>query len=246
MDIGCFFEIHKGLPREGPGTNAITRKAYSFLGELPESPVILDIGCGPGKQTIELARLSGGMVTAIDLYQPYLDDLSATAARKGVANVETKNCSMDDLPFPKKSFDVIWGEGSIYNMGFRKGIRYLRRFLKPGGWLAVSEITWLRRDIPKRCRKYWKSAYAEIDSAAEKTAQLERAGYAFVAAFALPPEAWWAEYYSHIERRIATLSEGALSDEMKAAIAAEREEMDIHRRYSDYYSYVFYIMRRSV
>lgn len=244
MNRECFFEIHKGIPREGPGTSAITRKAYSYLTDLPESPAILDIGCGPGKQTIELARISGGMVTAIDTHQPYLDELSATVARRGVANIGTMNCSMDELPFPKKSFDVIWGEGSIYSVGFRKGLRYLRRFLKPGGWLAVSEIAWLRKDIPKTCRKYWEKAYPEMGSVAEKTAQIEKAGYAFVASFALPPEAWWTDYYTHIEKRIAKLLESPVSDDMKAVIASETEELDIHRKYSGCYSYVFFIMRR--
>lgn len=65
-----FWEVHSGLPREGPGDNKSTRKAYMMLGDLPENPRILDIGCGPGMQTVELAKLSS-------LRDKYKDDEEA-------------------------------------------------------------------------------------------------------------------------------------------------------------------------
>jgi hypothetical protein len=46
-----FFEIHQDNPREGPGNLESTKKAFSMLNNLPESPRILDVGCGPGRQT---------------------------------------------------------------------------------------------------------------------------------------------------------------------------------------------------
>jgi hypothetical protein len=45
-----FFEIHQGLPREGPGRNDYTQKAFEILPKM-ERPRILDIGCGPGGPT---------------------------------------------------------------------------------------------------------------------------------------------------------------------------------------------------
>ncbi len=42
-----FWEIHSKLPREGPGDDASTRKAFSMLADLPNAPCILDVGCGP-------------------------------------------------------------------------------------------------------------------------------------------------------------------------------------------------------
>ena len=55
-----FWKIPNGLPIEGPRDNESTKKAYRMLKGLPENPRIIDIGCGPGMQTIELAKLSGG------------------------------------------------------------------------------------------------------------------------------------------------------------------------------------------
>ena len=53
-----FWELHSGLPREGPGDNESTRKAYFMLNHLLENPRILDIGYGPSMQTIEITKLS--------------------------------------------------------------------------------------------------------------------------------------------------------------------------------------------
>ncbi|GAM56739.1 probable transcription regulator [Vibrio ishigakensis] len=48
---------------------------------------------------------------------------------------------MGDLPFEEDSFDVLWSEGAVYNIGFETGIRDWRKYLKSGGTLVVSELT---------------------------------------------------------------------------------------------------------
>ena len=48
-----FWEIHSGLPREGPGDIKSTRMVRLMLKDLPRNPRILDVGCGPSMQTIE-------------------------------------------------------------------------------------------------------------------------------------------------------------------------------------------------
>jgi hypothetical protein len=52
-----FWIIHSGLTREGPGDNKSTQRAYRMLKDLPKNPCILDIGCGLGMQTVDLAKL---------------------------------------------------------------------------------------------------------------------------------------------------------------------------------------------
>jgi len=75
MTRDIFFEIHQKLPREGPGRNKYTRKAFRMLPEL-DKPRILDVGCGPGGPTLELARLSQGKVIGLETQQPFLDRLT--------------------------------------------------------------------------------------------------------------------------------------------------------------------------
>ena len=77
-----FWEVHCDLPREGPGDNDSTKKAYMMLKDLPENPRILDIGCGPGMQTIELAKLSGGQIFAVDNHQPFLEQLKKNPKKR--------------------------------------------------------------------------------------------------------------------------------------------------------------------
>ncbi len=87
-----FWELHNALPREGSGDNESTRKAYLVLEGLPENPRILDICCGPGMQTIELAKLSRGRIDALDNHQSLLEDLKSRAREEGVSEkIETVN-----------------------------------------------------------------------------------------------------------------------------------------------------------
>ena len=69
--MDCFMALYGTLPRAGPGDDASTAKAYGMCDGLPAKPRILDIGCGPGAQTLALARLSEGTILALDL-MPHL------------------------------------------------------------------------------------------------------------------------------------------------------------------------------
>ena len=141
MVESAIFEIFDGLPRQGPGNNGCTEKAFSMLSSLPADVQILDIGCGSGMQTIHLARICKNChITAVDIYQPYLDNLMEKAAFEGVSDrISTVYASMDDLPFGDNEFDIIWSEGAIFVMGFEKGLVYWKRLLKDGGFMALTE-----------------------------------------------------------------------------------------------------------
>ena len=121
---------------------------------------IADIGCGTGASTILLAKELDADITAVDFLPEFLDELQIRASEQGVADrITTLNCSMDALPFEEGEFDVIWSEGAIYNIGFEAGVSAWRRFLKPGGKLIVSEITWLSATRPAELQSHWHSEY---------------------------------------------------------------------------------------
>ena len=103
-----FYELFESLPRGGPGDNASTRKAWRMMAGVPAVPEILDIGCGPGMQTLELARLSKGRITALDNHQPFLDKLEREADRLGLSgHIKTLNKSMFEMDYPPGSIEVI-------------------------------------------------------------------------------------------------------------------------------------------
>ncbi len=241
-----FFEIHSDLPREGPGSEACTARALAMIPHLPEAPEILDVGCGPGAQTLVLAKQTGGHVTAVDTHQPYLDELTRRAEDAGLAHrITPQIASMDALDFDAERFDLIWSEGAIYIMGFREGLTAWRRFLKPGGALAVTHVAWLAETQPDEIRHFWQEAYPAIKHAEENIDILQEAGYRYLGHFALPAAAWWDDYYTPIEERLAALRRKYRDDAKATAILDdEQREIDLYRKYADIYGYVFYIMTR--
>ena len=79
-----FYEVFEALPRCGPGGNEHTRRAFNTLQNLPEQPFILDIGCGTGMATLELAKLSNGKIIGIDIDQDALDKLIQKIKQQGL------------------------------------------------------------------------------------------------------------------------------------------------------------------
>lgn len=246
-DFRILIDLHKHGRRQGPGGDSQTELAY-ILGRLDRNaPLkIADIGCGTGASTLLLARHLNARITAVDFLQEFLDDLIVRAEQAGVADrISTLACSMDELPFAEEDFDVIWAEGSIYNIGFRRGISEWRRFLKAGGLLVASEITWTTDSRPTELQEHWEAEYPEIDVASAKIELLERHGYTPMGYFVLPEDCWLKEYYGPMQDRFDNfLAHHAHSEEARAAVAAEREEIELYKRYRDYYSYGVYIAKR--
>ncbi|MEB3359443.1 MAG: class I SAM-dependent methyltransferase [Synechococcales bacterium] len=241
-------ELHRDGARQGPGSNEETLRALE-LTRLDTSATlqVADIGCGTGASTLVLAsKLQNARITAVDLFPEFLDILSARASAAGCSQkIETLAESMDSLPFANESLDLIWSEGAIYNIGFAKGIETWRPILRPGGVIAVSEITWLRPDPPEEIRQHWSAEYSEIATAPEKIAVLDRGGYDLLGYFVLPSTNWMDNYYAPTEERIAAfLHRHAGQSEAEELVKMERQEADLYRRFKDWFSYGFYVARK--
>ncbi|MDP6377122.1 MAG: class I SAM-dependent methyltransferase [Pseudomonadales bacterium] len=239
-------ELFNALPRQGPGSDLATASALAFAKYIPEHPRILDIGCGTGSQTLALARLTGGRITAVDISQAFLDTLARRAKNLGVASqVSTLRCSMDALDLPDDEFDLVWCEGAIYNVGFKRGLRALRRFLKPGGFLAVTELVWFTPDPPEPALRFWSAAYPPITTVDENVGYIEAAGYSLIHHFSLPASAWWDDYYGPLERQIEKLrSRQWPATEDLAFLDENQEEIELYRSYSECYGYEFFVMQK--
>jgi len=242
LDQEVFWQIHRDLPREAPGSDASTLRALAKLPGLPAAARILDIGCGPGTQTLALARASQASLTAVDTHQPFLDDLARRAAQAGLAErVQALNVSMFELNFAQP-FDLIWSEGAIYIIGFERGLREWRSLLKPGGLIAVTEISWLKPDPPEAARGFWEAAYPEMATVEQNLARLARAGYRSLGHFTLPEQDWWENYYHPMAARIELLREKYRHNPAaQAVLDAEYAEIDLYRQFSAWYGYVFYL-----
>lgn len=237
-----FWEIHRDLPREAPGSDESTRRALALLPALPTPARILDVGCGPGGQTITLARVLQADITAVDTHQPFLDDLMRRAADAGVAEfIHPHNMSMRDLHFDQP-FDLIWSEGAIYIMGFERGLREWRALLKPGGLIAVTELSWLKPNPPEAARQFWSEGYPEMVSVEQNLAILSAAGYRPLGHFTLPESDWWTNYYNPMAARIQSLrAKYPNNPEAKSVLDLEYAEIESYRQFSDWYGYQFYL-----
>lgn len=239
-------DLHRHNPRQGPGSDADTLRALNMIA-LPKKPLeIIDIGCGSGSQTLCLAKNTRAHITAVDLFPEFLEELKERSDQAGLAdNISVSRQSMDKLDFRKDSIDLIWSEGAIYNMGFENGIKEWRNFLKPGGYLAVSEVTWTNNHRPAEIEAFWHSEYPEIDTASAKIKILEQYGYTLSGYFIIPPGSWLSNYYQPLEEGFASfLQRHNYSATAKRLVQEHRDEIALYQKFKEYYSYGFYIARK--
>jgi len=240
-----FYQIFESLPRQGPGSSEATRKVWSLLPSVPPDAKILDVGCGSGTQTRDLAALTTGTITAVDNHQPFLDKIDAWANKAGMTQrVKTVCASMDALPFNKGSFDLIWSEGAIFIVGFEKGLNLWKPLLKKGGYMVVSDADWFESNPPEELMKWWESEGYIPVSEEEMKERVKRTGLRLVATYRLPEAGWWDNYHVPMLARIAELRKTHGSDPGDAALLdALEHEADMFRKYKRWYGYTFFVMQ---
>jgi len=243
FDINLICDYFALQERQGPGSPEATRQALSFVPPLNSGSQVADIGCGSGGQTLELARNCPAQIVGLDLFPRFIELLNSSARENGLADrVRGQVADMNELPFEPGQLDLIWSEGAIYNIGFQNGLRQWRPFLREGGTLAVTEVSWLTDERPAEIQAYWEDAYPEIDTIAHKIAQMQQAGYRLQAAFVLPETCWTEHFYAPQAAAQATFLRQHPDDPAVAAfIETERKEAALYAKYKSYYGYVFYI-----
>jgi ubiquinone/menaquinone biosynthesis C-methylase UbiE len=167
-----FYAIFETLPRQGPGDRDATLRALGCLPPLTSRHRVLDIGCGSGTQTLDLARATDAHITAVDNHAPFVEILKNQLAQRGLGHrVSPELGDMADLRFPDESFDVIWSEGAVFIIGFDRALSIWRRLLRPQGHMVISEMCWLRDDPPVEARDFLAAEAADIvDIAARRRA----------------------------------------------------------------------------
>jgi len=201
-----------------------TRKAFRLTPRM-DKPRILDIGCGSGISTLELARLGQGEIIGIDIDQAALDKFTAKIKEAGLADrIQAINCSMFDMDFADEIFDMIWSEGSIYAIGFERGLREWRRFLKPGGFMVVHD---------------------EQGNVKGKLKQISKCNYELIGYFILSEDTWWTEYFAPLEKLVAE-SRARYSDDPKVLeeLRQAQKELDMFKKHPERNSSVCFVMKK--
>jgi SAM-dependent methyltransferase len=241
-----FFEAFEALPRQGPGNLDSTRRALALCRELPSSPHVLDLGSGGGAQTLHLASLLGGSILAIDSHPPLVARLRATVEERGLlGRIEARVGDMSSLDLPSETFDLVWSEGALYNLGLRTALSICAGLLRPGGYLAFTEPVWRTPDPPNEVLEAF-ADYPTMGTVEDVLSLIEVSSFSLVDHFDLPDEAWWNDFYGPLEQRIETLRAKYAEDvEALSALDEIAREPKMHRRSGHHYGYTFFVARRS-
>ncbi|MHB8781352.1 MAG: SAM-dependent methyltransferase [Candidatus Geothermincolia bacterium] len=248
----CLHEVFDpSLPRLGPGDVDSTRRALESVLKATghsrqEQLRILDLGCGNGGQTVQLALATAGRITALDNHAPYLEELERRAGEAGVGGrIQTVLGDMRSLDLELGAWDVVWCEGALFVIGFREGLGVCRDLLAPGGGAAVSEVSWFVPDPPEECRAFFVEVYPEMATVRKNREAIETAGLCSVDEFTFPEASWWESYYRPIRPVLERYSvEWAGDAERMAFIETMEMEAEMYRKYSRYYGNVFFVMTR--
>ncbi len=241
MDLtSAFWKIHEGLPRQNPGSDPATRSMLRLAGGAKNFTNALDIGCGPGRASLVLAE-QGIHVTAVDNSKAMLAELAKAA--KELTTIEVKQADIRTLPFANESFDLIWSEGSIYVLGWEKGLRTWSQYLKPGGMMVITECAWLTATPSDEAKDFWQRAYPAMLNVPTARAIAEKSGLEVVHTYIISDNDWYEEYYNPLMQRHDDLR-NETDPAIRQAIAVGRAEIDIRDRHPKEYGYVGFIMKK--
>lgn len=235
-----FYDMFGTLPRQTPGSDATTRAALALVRpHLPAGPLrIADFACGTGRASLVLAEELGQPVTALDIRRNYLRRLAEAAAKRGLSDRIHPLCAdLANLPFGPDELDLIWCEGAAFVLGVERSCREWQPLLRPGGWLAFSDMVWGATPAPEA-----EATMAELGVALPTRdrllAAVRAAGLQPSQVLTLPEDDWWHEYYVPL----AELLEKQPSSPQVAAVWREIQMRWEHPASTDY---VFVLAQRA-
>jgi len=216
------YRIEKDRIRES--LNKYTRKAFTLLPKC-KNPHILDIGCGTGVPTLELAKMSNGNIIGIDINETSLNLLKRKIKKMGLnKQVSVIKDSILTLDFAEESFDIIWAEGSVFVNGFENSIKAWHRFLKTNGFLVIHD---------------------ENKDKNKKLGLMTKYGYRLIAQFEITDKLWWLEYYTPLELLIQKFRHKYPNDsKLNSELNKDQIEIDKCKSNSVVYSSFFVIMQK--
>jgi SAM-dependent methyltransferase len=201
---------HESVLRSHRWRTAENSVSY-LLPHLQEGMRLLDVGCGPGTITMDLADLVGpsGRVTALDNTEEALGHAREEASRRGTTNVDFVVGDAQALDLPNDEFDVVHAHQVLHHLDDPpRALREMRRVCRPGGLVAARDadyggMLWYPAD-PELAE--WRALYQQVarasggepDAGRHLLAWAHAAGFAAATAtastwcYASPPDReWW-------------------------------------------------------
>ncbi|TXS16185.1 methyltransferase domain-containing protein [Streptomyces sp. ms191] len=237
---------HESVLRSHSWRTAANSAAY-LIPELRPGLDVLDVGCGPGTITADLAALvAPGRVTAVDAAPDVLEKARQVADERGLRNVEFAVADVHALDFPDDSFDVVHAHQVLQHVGDPvRALREMRRVCRPGGVVAARDsdygsFAW----FPERpALDAWQALYRRVaranggepDAGRRLFSWARRAGFTQITTtaatwcFAQPDErAWWSGLWADrttesVYAKLAVDGGHATSEDLAEIAGAWRE-----------------------
>ncbi|MEZ4590995.1 MAG: class I SAM-dependent methyltransferase [Chloroflexota bacterium] len=155
-------EAHRRLPLDHflydpPAFDALSNFCVDFLQAKP-GELVLDMGCGEGKHTIDLARRNL-VVISVDLsHTQLLLARQMMAEQLPDAQIFFVQANAEELPFAQNSFRILFGKAIIHHLDEQLAVAEVKRLLKPNGRATFSEplahhpLIWLGRRLTPKLR----------------------------------------------------------------------------------------------
>jgi len=170
------FLAHLGMTKHH-GSMEATRELVGLC-HIGRGQVVLDVGCGVGATPSYLVETVGCRVIGVDLVGKMIEHSQGRAKADGVADgIEFTVADARRLPFESDLFDAVIMESlNIFFAEKQEAMREYVRVTKPGGYVGITEMTWLKPPLPKVEEFYREVIFAEALDADGWTALLEAAG----------------------------------------------------------------------
>jgi ubiquinone/menaquinone biosynthesis C-methylase UbiE len=233
------------MPRLAPGGEWATLRALSAVPLPPRNARVLDLGCGTGAQTMILAQRIQGTIIALDNHAPFLDLLRDRSSREVTSGrIECLQKDMHHLDFADASFDLLWAEGSIYVIGFEKGLGEARRLLRKGGCAVFSDMNWRTSTPPQEIHEFFHAEYPGMLSVRENLDLIARNDAQVLDTFPLSVQDHLEPYYVPLQRRVELFRNRYRGDDtVLQMLDGLQHEITLYGKYSACFGYTFYVMQ---
>ena len=237
-----FFEPLEFL---APADPAATERALANI-PLAASSCIVDVGCGTGRQTLQLLAETPAQVIASDLESSLLVELVQRAASTSAGNrLRTLTADMLALPLNEGSIDAVYAEGSIYCVGIERALKAWYPLLKPGGYVCFSDAGFTTLNPPKEAVAFWQAEYPDMGTPESAKHIALAAGYNIIDEYWMDQSAW-DNYYEPYADRLASLKPQWQGNPVAMDVLASLEhELAIYRAYGDSYGYYFLVLQKA-
>ena len=234
------------------GARTAADSAAYLLPHLREGLTVLDVGCGPGTITLDLAEAVGprGAVTGVEHVEGPLEHARRNASARGDERTQFELADVRELPYADASFDVVHAHQVLQHLSDPVGaLREMARVARPGGLVAVRDVDYASMvwHPASEGMTRWLGVYrrlarlnhAEPDAGRHLVAWSHAAGLtrlepsASLWTYATPEQcAWWGRTWARraLESTFATqaLERGLVTPDDLAAISADWQAWSTH------------------